>query len=83
MCQCQKCDVRWHSGMDCALFTALGGNDEGGDDEEATQRFIAHTTKPCPGCKMPTSHYHGWWRAYAQGSGGGVREGERAGRPAG
>ena len=46
---CSKCKLPWDAGHRCVAA---------GEDDE-TAAFIAATTKPCPRCECPVSHYHG------------------------
>jgi hypothetical protein len=49
---CYRCQVPWHKGQTCKQYAkARAGSDE------ATTKLIAATSKTCPGCGVPTTHY--------------------------
>ncbi|KAJ8598657.1 hypothetical protein CTAYLR_003059 [Chrysophaeum taylorii] len=51
---CRKCLVPWHVGATCDEYQARRGNV--GDNSAA---LVKATTRPCPICSTPTTHWHG------------------------
>jgi hypothetical protein len=51
---CRYCQVKWHLGMECEEYQASMGN-----TERMSQAFITATSKPCPSCATPFTHFHG------------------------
>eukprot|EP00808_Paulinella_micropora_P003652 g29504.t1 len=49
---CWKCSIPWHTGLTCAEYQARFR-----DQDDKTQALIRSTSKPCPNCSAPTSHY--------------------------
>ena len=51
---CMSCLVPWHKGMTCTEYVTTCST-----SDQLSQRFIAATSKPCPACSTPFTHYHG------------------------
>ena len=52
---CQICDAAWHEGVTCEVFQREKKQRNGVDEE--TKLFIQASSKPCPQCGIPISHY--------------------------
>ena len=48
---CHQCSTPWHSGQSCAQVAAAATSDQ------ATAQVLSTTSKPCPRCGTPTTHY--------------------------
>jgi len=53
---CARCKGTWHAGEDCGTYQARMAEAAHGTDA-ATRRLLRRTSKPCPGCRYPTTHY--------------------------
>jgi hypothetical protein len=61
---CKQCRCRWHGEVACRekdLFKRRVNS------EAASEAFIKATSKKCPNCKTPTTHYHGHECHHIQG----------------
>ena len=51
---CWLCLVPWHRDLSCEEYKIITS----ANDQES-QRFVVATSKPCPSCSTPLSHFHG------------------------